>query len=227
MDTHPEGKGRLASALKKIGILLGGAAVMALLGSLIASWIVTMRYGPNEDPGETSPAAAAPLPPAVYERPSPTPEQEAAVAGAEPVTWPQQGIAWSLPGSWTRASADERSCLFQGGGGAALSASATPMAAGTSPESSLEAFYAQSVPKQKGGAYDELRYLELDGVKGVLWREAAPSAAGARRNLNWIGYRKRGGGEQLVTITLGSPAGDFARHEPALYGILYSTTIPK
>jgi hypothetical protein len=42
-----------------------------------------------------------------------------------------------------------------------------------------------------------------------------------------MGYRDYQGQKQLVNIMLASRGKDFARHEDALYGILYSTSLSK
>jgi hypothetical protein len=223
---------RWVAIAKAAGILVGGSLVMVLLGLVISSWFISARYGANEDSAPSPDAGrnALPLPPAVYEKPAPTAEQSTAISGGKPALWTQQGMAWTLPQQWARVSEDQSSCGFQSddaSGGAMLAGTVSPVTYGAAVESSLEAYYAQSVPKQKSGAYAELRYLELDGVKGVMWREAAPSNAGSLQRLQWTGYRTYRKQQQLISVVLACRAGDFARYEPLLYGILYSTRIPQ
>jgi len=68
-----------------------------------------------------------------------------------------------------------------------------------------------------------VRWLKLGGIKGVMFRESSPESPDSPQRLQWIGYRDYKGQTQYVTIMLASRGKDFARHEDALYGILYST----
>jgi len=72
---------------------------------------------------------------------------------------------------------------------------------------------------------DEVRWLEIDGVKGVQFREANPPKPDDHRRLQWIAYRKFGGQVQYVNIMLATDGKDFARHQDAMYGVLYSTKL--
>jgi hypothetical protein len=72
---------------------------------------------------------------------------------------------------------------------------------------------------------DEVRWLELDGVKGVEFREAAPDKPDDARRLQWIAYRDLAGQKQMINLMLATDGKDFARHQDALYAILYSTKV--
>jgi hypothetical protein len=60
-----------------------------------------------------------------------------------------------------------------------------------------------------------------------MFRESAPEDAESPQRLQWIGYRTYKGQKQMLNIMLASRGKDFARHEDALYGILYSTSWSK
>jgi len=62
-------------------------------------------------------------------------------------------------------------------------------------------------------------------VKGVQFREANPPKPDDHRRLQWIAYRKFGGQVQYVNIMLATDGKDFARHQDAMYGVLYSTKL--
>ncbi len=68
-----------------------------------------------------------------------------------------------------------------------------------------------------------MRWLKLGGVKGVEFRESAPEDDDSPQRLQWMAYRNYKGQTQLVNIILAARGKDFARHEDALYGILYTT----
>ena len=90
---------------------------------------------------------------------------------------------------------------------------------------SLKAFYDSAKTRSKNGEVDELKWLEIDGLKGVEFRESDPAKPDENRRLQWLAYRKYAGQVQLVNLLLASRGKDFSRHQDAMYGILYSTKI--
>jgi hypothetical protein len=90
---------------------------------------------------------------------------------------------------------------------------------------SLKAYYDSSQSRAKNGEIDEVRWLEIDGVKGVQFREAAPEKQDNVRRLQWIAYRDLAGQKQMINLMLATDGKDFPRHQNALYAILYSTKI--
>jgi hypothetical protein len=92
-------------------------------------------------------------------------------------------------------------------------------------DTSLKAMFESAKLQQKIGKYDEVRWLELDGLRGVGFREAKPEMADDIRRLEWQAYRKYAGSTQLVTLILSTNGAGFPKHEDELYGILYSTKV--
>ena len=92
-------------------------------------------------------------------------------------------------------------------------------------ETSLNAYYDSSKSRMKNGELDEVKWIELDGLKGVQFREANPEKPDGFRRLQWIAYRKYAGQLQMVNLMLSTDGKDFARHQDAMYGILYSTKL--
>jgi hypothetical protein len=106
---------------------------------------------------------------------------------------------------------------------ASLIVNVSPMAADFPSEISLKSYYdTYSKDKQK---YAEVRWLKLGGVTGVMFRESSPESADGPQRLQWLGFRDYKGQKQMLNIMLASRGKDFARHEDALYGILYSTKL--
>ena len=52
---------------------------------------------------------------------------------------------------------------------------------------SIDAMYKAAVDQQKLGKYEMARWLELDGIKGVQFVEAAPEDSGDVRRIQWQG----------------------------------------
>ena len=160
------------------------------------------------------------------EPPSPTAEQQSAIAGGQSAEWEQQEISWTVPQKWKKHSADSTQLLWNSPGSwdaAHLIVNISPMAADFPSDISLKSTYdSYQRDKQK---YAEVRWLKLDGVKGVMFRESAPESADSPQRLQWIGFRDYKGQKQMLNIMLASQGKYFAQHEDTLYGILYSTKL--
>jgi hypothetical protein len=162
------------------------------------------------------------------EAPSPTAEQQAAIEGGQTALWEQQEISWTVPQKWKKDTASSNQLTWSSPGSwdaAHLIVSISPMAASFPEEASLAAFYAGAEQRKKTGEVDEVRWLKLGGVRGILFRESSPEGADDPQRLQWMGYRDYKGQKQLVNIMLASQGKYFARHEDAMYGILYSTEL--
>ena len=145
------------------------------------------------------------------------------------MTWTGQDITWTLPEDWTEQNEDETSLQWSSPAPFAfLIANISEMGPpGQFPtEISLNAYHDQATAKLKSGDYREVKWMELDGVKGVMWREDTPAGQDDVQRLQWMGYRDYLGQTQLVNIILSSEARYASQHEDTLYGILYSTKIP-
>ena len=160
------------------------------------------------------------------EPPSPTDEQQAAIAGGQSAAWEQQEISWTVPQKWKKFSGDSTTLLWRSPGSwdaASLIVNISPMDASFPADISLKTTYdSYSKDKQK---YAEVRMLKLGGATGVMFRETAPESADNPQRLQWMGFRDYKGQKQMVNIMLASRGKDFARHEDTLYGILYSTDL--
>jgi hypothetical protein len=158
------------------------------------------------------------------ERPNPTSAQTAALEGGQTVNWEQQGITWTLPKNWNEMSVGKE--MFNWGGGTAFLIVNISALGDTFPmDAALQAAYTGAQTNYKNGKYEELRWLELDGLKGVSFREAMPENQGDPRRLQWQAYRKYAGQIQLVNLILSTSGGNFAKHQDEFYAILYSTKI--
>jgi hypothetical protein len=92
-------------------------------------------------------------------------------------------------------------------------------------DSSIQAFFDQAESRAKNGEVDEVKWVEIDGLKGVQFREANPEKPDDSRRLQWLAYRKYTGQLQMINLMLASQGKDFERHRNAMYGILYSTKV--
>lgn len=162
------------------------------------------------------------------EKPSPTAAQLATLEGGQEAKWDQQGMSWTVPKGWKKMSVETKSLLWSGRDGgdlASLIVNISPMAEDFPTDISLKAFYDGAVTRKKNGEVDDVRWLEIDGVKGVAFREAMPEGADDARRLQWLTYRKYAGQTQMVNLMLATAGRSFEKHQDAFYAILYSTKL--
>jgi hypothetical protein len=161
------------------------------------------------------------------ERGEATAAQTAALAGGQEVKWERQGMSWTLPPNWTEQSNESKMFVWRspGAGAASLIVNISPMDESFPIDASIKAFYDGAKTRAKNGEVDELKWVEIDGLKGVQFREANPEKPDGHRRLQWMAYRKYSGQVQLVNLMLASEGKDFERHRDAMYGILYSTKV--
>ena len=183
-----------------------------------------LKSGNSNEPGSTSVDSGG----AVAERAAPTAAQTTALAGGQQIKWDQQGMSWSVPPKWTESSKESKSLVWRspgGGDAASLIVSISTMDEKFPTDASIKAFYDGAKTRGKNGEVDEVKWLEIDGLKGVEFREANPEKPDGIRRLQWMAYRKYAGQVQLVNLMLATSGKDFPRHQDAMYGILYSTKL--
>lgn len=198
--------------------------VFALMACNLSS---KLRGNSNSDSSSSSSSSGNPgkVDGEPVEKPNPTAAQQAAIANGQEAKWDQQGVTWTLPSSWKKG--DVRNEGFNANGsGAFLTASISPLPQMENlVDTSLKAMYEAAKTQQKIGKYDEVRWLEIDGVRGVGFRESKQEMPGDIRRLEWQAYRKFAGSTQMITLILSTDSGNFPKHEDELYGILYSMKI--
>lgn len=156
---------------------------------------------------------------------NPTAAQQAAIANGQTVTWEQQGITWTLPANWRKNDVRNESLSYSSGDmHLTVAISIMPQMASLV-DTSSKAMYEAAKTQQKIGKYDEARWLELDGVRGIAFRESVQERPDDIRRLEWQAYRTYAGSTQLITMILSTNSGDFSKHQDALYGVLYSTKV--
>ena len=158
------------------------------------------------------------------EHPVPTAGQIAAISGGQTVNWDRQGMSWTVPTNWSKASEESKELLWRSPGGsdaANLIVSISPMDESFPTDISIKAFYDGAKTRAKNGEVDELRWVEIDGLKGVQFRESNPEKPDGIRRLQWLAYRKYAGQVQMINLMLSSSGKGFPQYQDAMYGILF------
>ena len=202
-------------------------AIMALV-LVVAACNLTNKLKTNSNSNSSSSSSSSGNPAKIgddpVEKPAPTSAQMAAIANGQDVKWDQQGISWTLPAGWKKQDVSNNSFQY-GGNGAFLIVSVSAMAPDFPADLSLNATHESAKVRRKNGEVDELKWLELDGTRGVEFRESKPQMADDIRRLQWMTYRKFAGQMQLVNFILSTSGGKFDSRSDELYGILYSTKL--
>jgi len=165
---------------------------------------------------------------AVAERAQPSAAQTAALAGGQEIKWDQQGISFTVPAKWVESSSDSKTFAWRSPGGfeaANLIVSVSLMDESFPTDVSIKAFYDGAKSRAKNGEVDELKWVEIDGLKGVQFRESNPEKPDDFRRLHWMAYRKYAGQVQLLNLMLSTTGKGFTQHQDAMYGVLYSAKI--
>ncbi len=164
----------------------------------------------------------------VAERGQATAEQAAALAGGQEMKWERQGMSWTVPSKWTEEENESKSFMVRspgGGDAASLIVSISPMPESFPADSAIQATYDQAKDRAKNGEVDEVKWVEIDGLKGVQYREANPEKPDDFRRLHWQAFRKYTGQLQGINLMLATNGKSFDEHKNAMYGILYSMKI--
>ena len=177
----------------------------------------------SSEPGKTASSDSGKV-----ERAKPTAAQTEALAGGQTINWEQQGMSWTAPAKWTEADKDSKMLVWRSPGSsdaASLIVSISAMDESFPTDASIQAFYDGAKTRSKNGEVDELKWLEIDGLKGVQFRESNPEKPDGIRRLQWMAYRKYAGQVQLVNLILSSSGSGFPKHQDEMYGVLYSMKI--
>jgi hypothetical protein len=200
--------------------------VLLVLGFALSLCNLTNKLKPSSNSG--GPGTTASSDGETAEKAAPTEAQTAALAGGSTAKWDQQGMSWSVPPKWTESTNESKMLMWRSPGGsdaANLIVNISPMDESFPTDISIKAFYDGAKTRAKNGEVDEVKWVEIDGLKGVQFREANPEKPDDFRRLQWMAYRKYNGQVQLVNLMLSSNGRGFGKHQDEMYGVLYSTKI--
>ena len=203
-------------------------AALLLIGFSLSLCNLSERL--HKSKSSSGPSGSSASGDASAERAQPTAAQTAALAGGQQAKWDRQGMSWTVPPKWTEQSNESKEFIWRSPGGsdaASLIVSISPLGDDFPIDSAIQASYDGEKTRAKNGEVDELKWVEIDGLKGVQFREATPEKPDGIRRLQWQAYRKYLGQVQLINLMLATDGKDFDRHKDAMYGILYSTKITR
>ncbi len=161
------------------------------------------------------------------EKPKLTTAQQKISDDAAEVKWDDQGISWRLPAGWKKTDMKKESALFSSSDGAFLIPTISIMPDDFPSDISLKATYDSALQQMKNGKYETVRYVEIDGVKGVEWFETMPEDKSGPRRHQWIAFRNYLGQNQQLNMMLSTKGSSFDKHRDDFPAIMYSMKIGK
>ena len=190
-----------------------------LVSLILAALLALMGCGAKDDKASSSSTTAA--------QAKPTAAQQAIIDGGSETKWDNQGMLWKLPAGWPQMQVTKESLNYGSPANGFLIASISVMPASFPSDVSLGATYTSSLEQLKQGKYETVRWLEIDGVKGVEWIEAMPEDKDGARRHQWIAFRNYQGQNQQLNIMVSTKGSNFDKQRDTFAAILYSMKIPK
>ena len=161
------------------------------------------------------------------EKPKLTSSQQAIIDGGSGTKWDEQGVAWTLPTGWKKMDVKKESFNYQGPDNSFLLVNISAMPDSFPMDTSLKAYFDQALQQLKNGKYESARMLEIDGVQGVEFTEAAPAEKDGIRRHQWIAYRTYLGQKQQLNVMTTTKASNFTKHNDDFAAIMYSCKFVK
>jgi hypothetical protein len=161
------------------------------------------------------------------EKPSLTAAQQSIQDGATETQWDAQGISFKIPSGFAKMDVKKESFNYGSPATGFLIASISVMPDSFPADTSIQATYDSALEQLKQGKYKNVRWLEIDGVKGVEWVESPPEEKDGIRRHQWIAFRKYQGQNQQLNIILSTDQTKFDKQSDAFAAILYSLKAAK
>jgi hypothetical protein len=202
--------------------------VVLVLGFALSLCNLTNKLKSSNSNAPGASGSSSSGPDVAAEHGTPTAAQTAALSGGQTAKWDQQGMSWTVPSKWTQTTNESKMLMWRSPGGsdaANLIVNISAMDESFPTDISIKAFYDGAKSRMKNGEVDEVKWVEIDGLKGVQFREANPEKPDGIRRLQWMAYRKYAGQVQLVNLMLSSSGKGFPQHQEEMYGVMYSTKI--
>ena len=156
-----------------------------------------------------------------------SPAQANILKNAKEIKWDEQGMSWTLPPGWKKTTSSPTTFMCSSPQGTFLIVNVSPMSAEFSNDVSIKANYDGSVTRQKNGELEKLRYLELDGVRGVEFLETEYQGKDSPRRHQWLGFRQYAGQNQMLNIMLSTKGASFDKHRDIFAAAMSSTKITR
>ena len=198
-----------------------------LVSLILAAPLALMGCGAKDDKAAGTGSKSSSSSSTTAAKAKPTAAQQAIIDGGSETKWDNQGMLWKLPAGWPKMQVMKESLNYGSPANGFLIASISVMPANFPSNVSLDATYTSSLEQLKQGKYETVRWLEIDGVKGVEWIEAMPEDKDGARRHQWIAFRNYQGQNQQLNIMVSTKGSNFDKQRDTFAAIMYSMKIPK
>jgi hypothetical protein len=202
------------------------ALITAALLAVVAIVTIAGCGGKDDKSGATGSSASSGSSKSAAKA-TPSAAQQAIIDAGSETKWDTQGLTWKLPAGWPQMQVSKESLNYGAPDNGFLIASISVMPASFPAATSLDATYTSALEQLKQGKYEAVRWLEIDGVKGVEWIEAMPEDKEGARRHQWIAFRNYQGQNQQLNIMVSTRGSNFDKQRDTFAAILYSMKIPK
>ncbi|MGD9629891.1 MAG: hypothetical protein AB7V18_11660 [Pyrinomonadaceae bacterium] len=203
-----------------------GVLTFAMTFCGIGDRLKQMTGGANADPGNSA-SNSSTTSDSKVDNPTLTASQQTIRDASSEVKWEDQGISFKVPSGWPKMDVKKESFNYGSPANGFLIASISVMPDSFPADVSIKATYDSALEQLKQGKYEKVRWLEIDGVKGVEWVEAVPEDKDGIRRHQWIAFRRYQGQNQQLNIIISTNGKNFERQQDAFASILYSMEIAK
>jgi len=204
-----------------------GLLVLALSFCNLSERLAKFNGGNSNNQDSTSNSSKTSTTDETVEKPRLTAAQQAISDGGQSVKWDDQGISWTLPKNWKKMNLGKTMFNYGSPDLGFLIATISVMPDNFPSDVSLKGTYESALQQLKNGKYENARYLEIDGVKGVEFVETMPEEKSSPRRHQWIAFRNYLGQNQQLNIMLSTKGSDFEKHRDDFPAVLYSMKISK
>lgn len=207
--------------------LATGALAIALAFCGIGDRIKQMSGGDTGNSGASNSSGTSTSKGSSAEKPSLTAAQQSIQDSSTEVKWDDQGISFKVPAGFAKMQVMKESFNYGSPAAGFLIGSISVMPSSFPSETSLDATYTQALDMLKQGKYESVRWLEIDGVKGVEWVEAMPEIKDGARRHQWIAFRNFQGQNQQLNIMVSTDGDKFEPKRDTFAAVMYSMKIAK
>ena len=155
------------------------------------------------------------------EKPVLTAEQKEIIADGKELIWKENGLKWTIPESWNKLLERPDFLTYGLPSSGTMFVSLTPAESLEQAESINKKHYDRQLENAGKGLVEQVRYLEIAGIKGVEFIEKVPTGEGWRRYM-WLAYREFNGKPQMIQVVCGFKEPGFEKNRAICASVLYS-----
>lgn len=158
------------------------------------------------------------------EPPKLTAKQKKIIDRGKELDWKVNGLNWRIPQDSNKLLERDTILTYRSPSSVTFVASVTPSQSYDKAVSIIKGHYEQALANEKNSLVEQVRYLEIDGIKGVEFIEKVPNNDGWQRH-HWIAYREFNKLPQVIAVMCGTKVAAFENNKDVCAATLYSMKV--